>query len=456
MLAVQLARLQFAATMCFHFIFPPVSIGLGWLVCVADWLAWRRRDPVYEQIGRLFGKLFAITFVVGIVSGVVMLFQLGTNWSRYSRFVANVSGAPLAVEGFFAFFLESTFMGIYLFGRDRVSRRLHWTSLFIVTLAATTISAFPIIAANSWLQTPAGHVIRDGQAELVNLREAIINPSTMPRYGHVISAALLMGAFIFAGVGAWHVLRDSRSLLGRKALRMGVFTGLAVSVLVIVPFGHIHAQQVARTQPEKLAAMEGLLTSQTRAPLMLFAIPVPGPTPVLKAKIEVPGLLSYMAFGDVNARVQGVEEFPPHERPPLLPTFLSFHAMIALGNFFLALMALSAFRLVTGKIHGDRWLLRTLVWAVPLPMVAIQLGWMTAEVGRQPWIVYKLLRTVDGASPAVSAPQVRFSLVLLGATCAVLFASWLFLMIRTATATPAPATAPRRAPAEAVPASHLA
>src|SRR5512134_704379 len=206
--AVFLARLQFGVTIIFHFIFPPVTIGLGFMLCIVEWRGWRRNDELYVRLGRLFGKLFAITFAVGVASGIVMLFQFGTNWAPYSNFVANVFGAPLAAEGFFAFFLESTFMGLYLFGRGRVSKGVHWFSLFMVSLAAATFSAFFIIAANSWMQTPAGYVLRDGRAELTNLYEAIFNPSTLPRYFHVIAAALTTGAFIFASVGAWHVLKD--------------------------------------------------------------------------------------------------------------------------------------------------------------------------------------------------------------------------------------------------------
>ncbi len=438
MAAVEMARLQFAVTMCFHFIFPPITIGLGWMLCVTEWLAWRRGDALYAQVGRLFGKLFAITFVAGIATGVVMLFQLGTNWGPYSRFVADIIGGPLGFEGFFAFFLESSFMGLYLFGRGRLSKGLHWLSLFLVTLAATTVSAFPIIAANSWQQTPAGYVVRNGRAEVTSIYEAVFNPSTLPRYFHVITAALVTGAFVFAGVGAWHLLRDKGSLLGRKALRLGVAWGLVFSFLEIMPFGHLHAQQVARTQPEKFAAIEGLYTSQSGAPLVLFGIPFgEPPPPELKAKVEIPGLLSYLAFGSVSAHVQGIQEFPLEDRPPLFLTFISFHNMIALGNLFIALMALAAFRLFTGKIEGDRWLLKALAWAVPLPLLAIQFGWISAEVGRQPWVVYKLLRTHDAVSPAVSAGQIGLSLALFGAMYVALFCAWLFLMIRKARPAPA-------------------
>jgi cytochrome d ubiquinol oxidase subunit I len=431
--AVFLARLQFGVTICFHFIFPPVTIGLGFLLCFVEWRGWRRNDDLYVRMGKLFGKLFAINFAVGIATGIVMLFQFGTNWGPYSNFVANVFGAPLAAEGFFAFFLESTFMGLYLFGRGRVSKGVHWFSLFMVSLAAATVSAFFIIAANSWMQTPAGYVIRNGRAELTNLYEAIFNPSTLPRYFHVISAALTTGTFIFASVGAWHVLKDKNSPVGRKALTLGVVFGLIFSCIVVMPFGHMHAQQVAHTQPEKFAAIEGLYVGQKAAPMVLFAVPFSNPPPPqLKAKFEIPGLLSYLAFGSVDAHVQGIDQFPRENWPPLAITFVSFHTMTALGFFFIGVMGFAVYRLARGRLYGDRWLLRVLVWSVPLPVLAIQLGWITAEVGRQPWIIYKVLRTSEGASRSVSAQEIGLSLAFFSVIYIALFAAWLFLMIRKA------------------------
>jgi cytochrome d ubiquinol oxidase subunit I len=435
--AVFLARVQFGFTICFHFLFPPVTIGLGCILCFVEWRGWRKDDNVYAQMGKLFGKLFAMTFAVGIASGIVMLFQFGTNWAPYSNFVANVLGASLAAESFFAFFLESTFMGLYLFGRGRVSKGVHWFSLFIVSLTTATFSAFFIIAANSWQQTPAGYALRNGRAELTNLYEAIFNPSTLLRYFHVIVASLTTGAFIFASVGAWHVLKDKHSLVGRQALLLGIVCGLVFSCLEAVPLGHMHAQQVARTQPEKFAAMEGLYIGQKAAPLVLFAIPfTKPPPPKLEATVEIPGLLSYMAFGAVDAHVQGINQFPRENWPPLFIVFVSFHTMTALGFSFIALMGLAACWLIRGRLYEARWLLKALVWSVPLPFLAIQLGWITAEVGRQPWIVYKLLRTSEGASRTVSAQEIGFSLTLFSVIDMALLVAWLFLMLRQAKEAP--------------------
>ncbi len=429
-----LARLQFAFTIGFHFIFPPISIGLAWMLCISEWLGWRRSDAVYVQIGKLFGKLFAINFAVGVATGIVMEFQFGTNWSTYSKFVGDIFGAPLAAEGVFAFFLESTFMGLYLWGRDRISKGWHWFSSLMVAVGAT-LSAFWIVAANSWQQTPTAYVVRNGRAELTNFYEAIFNPSTMPRYLHVVTAALVSGAFVFAGVAAYHLLRDSRSTFGRKALRLGVAWGLAFSILEVMPFGHFHAQQVARTQPAKFAAIEGLYISQHGAPMALFGLPFNRP-PELKAAIEIPGMLSWMAFGDTNERVRGIEEFPEADRPPLWLTFVSFHNMVILGMWFIALMSWSAIRLFTGRIYEDRLLLKALMWSIPLPIVACELGWVAAEVGRQPWVVQGLLRTAQAHSPSVTAAEIAASFAMFGLVYLALGALWLVMMLKKAKLAP--------------------
>jgi len=432
--ALTLARIQFAVTVGFHFIFPPISIGLAWLLVFAEWLGWRRGDPEYVQIGQFFGKLFAITFAAGVATGIVMEFQFGTNWAQYSRFVGDIFGAPLAAEGVFAFFLESTFLGVYLFGRGRLSKGAHWFSALMVAFGAT-LSALWIIIANSWQQTPAGYVVRNGRAELTDFFAAALNPSTLPRYFHTVTASLVTGALIMAGVAAWHLRRNPQAGFARKALKLAVVWGLLVAAAEIMPFGHWHAQQVARTQPEKFAAIQGLYSSESGAPLVLFALPLQDPLR-LGAAVEIPGLLSWMALGDPGARIRGLEAFPPENRPPLWITFVSYHNMVALGMWFVALMAWSAWRMATGKLWTDRRTLTALVWSIPLGVVACQLGWTAAEVGRQPWIVYGLLRTSQAHSPTVTAGEIAFSLVLFTAVYALLGALWLTLMIRRAKAGP--------------------
>ena len=429
--ALLLARIQFAVTIGFHFIFPPLSIGLAWLLVAAEWKAWRGGDPVWEETAKLFGKLLAFTFAIGVATGILMEFQFGTNWARYSMFVGDIFGAPLAAEGIFAFFLESTFLGLYLFGRDRVSRGVHWFSILMVAVGAT-ISAFWIIVANSWQQTPAGHVIRNGRAELVSFQEAVFNASTMPRFTHTVVSCLVAGAFLMAGVGAYRLLKNRDDGIGRRALRLALPWGLATSIVVAFPLGHWHAQQVAETQPEKFAAIEGLYTSQEGgAPLVLFGLVQDRP-PRLTAKVEIPGLVSWLAFGDASIPIRSLDEFPVENRPPLWITFVSFHNMILLGTLLMAAAAWGVWKLWRGKLEQSTLYLKLLVLLVPAPLLAIQFGWVTAEVGRQPWVVYHILRTSEAHSATVSAGEILFSLLLFSAIYVGIGAMWLYYMIREA------------------------
>ncbi|MEW6509667.1 MAG: cytochrome ubiquinol oxidase subunit I [Bacteroidota bacterium] len=437
--AVLLARLQFALTVGFHFLFPPITIGLAWLLVVVETLGWRKKDEAYVRIGKFFGKILGLTFALGVATGIVMEFQFGMNWEKYSRFVGDIFGAPLAAEGVFAFFLESGFLGLYLFGRGRVSRGVHWFSSLMVAVGAT-ISAFWIIVANSWQQTPAGYEIRNGRAELTSFADAVFNPSTLVRYFHTVDAALVTGAFFMAGIAAFLILRGKEFELAKKALRLGVIVGLVASILQVVPFGHEHARQVARTQPEKFAAIEGLYTSQTGAPIVLFAYPMTKP-PELKATLEIPGVLSWLAFGDPNAPIQGINEFPPYDIPPLWLTFVSFHNMVVLGVYFIIIMKIAAWKLFRGTIWSSPKLLKLLVWSIPLPLIACQLGWIAAEVGRQPWIVYHLLRTSDAVSVTVSAGEILTSIILFGLVYLFLGSLYVYLLVRKLKQGPEPAHA---------------
>ena len=425
---ILLARLQFAFTIGFHFLFPPITIGLAWLLVILEYLGWRRNDESYVRLGRFFGRILGLTFAVGVATGIVMEFQFGTNWAEYSKFVGDIFGAPLAAEGVFAFFLESGFLGLYLFGRGRVSKRMHWFSILMVA-AGATLSAFWIIVANSWQQTPAGYTIRNGRAELTDFWAAVFNPSTMVRYFHTVDAALITGAFFMAGISAYLILKGKETELAKKSLRMALLFGLVVSVLEVVPSGHEHAQQVARTQPEKFAAIEGLYTSQNAAPLVVFAYPTDKP-PTLHAPIEIPGLLSWMAFGDPNAPIKGLNEFPSGEVPPLWLTFVSFHNMVLLGIYFIVVMAYGVFLLYKRRLWNRTKFLKLLVWSIPLPLAACQLGWIAAEVGRQPWIVYRLLKTTDAVSITVTSGEILFSLILFVIVYALLGGLYVSLLVK--------------------------
>jgi cytochrome bd ubiquinol oxidase subunit I len=426
--ALFLARIQFALTIGFHFLFPPISIGLAWLLVIMEGIGWRKGDDLYVRMGKFFGKLLALTFAIGVATGIVMEFQFGTNWATYSKFVGDIFGAPLAAEGIFAFFLESGFLGLYLFGRNKVSKAVHWFSIFMVAVGAT-ISAFWIIAANSWQQTPAGYILRNNRAELASFYDAVFNPSTVIRYFHTLDAALITGAFYVAGISAYLILKKKEIELAKKAMKIGIIFGLLMSVLELFPLGDYHATQVARIQPEKFATIEGLLQTQSKAPLIIFGIP-DSKSRELEMKIEIPGLLSWLVYGDVNVPVKGFNEFTSENLPPFVLTFVSFHSMVALGTFFIVLMLVSFIQICRNRLWENRWLLKILLWSIPLPLAACQLGWITAEVGRQPWIVYGLLRTSEAYSVSVTAEEILFSIILFGFVYLLLCTLYIYILVQ--------------------------
>ena len=425
---VLLARIQFAMTVGFHFLFPPLTIGLSWLLVLVETMGWKKKDEIYTAIGKFFSKILGLIFAVGVASGIVMEFQFGTNWAEYSKFVGDIFGAPLAAEGVFAFFLESTFLGLYIFGRNKVSKGVHWFSALMVAVGST-ISAFWIIVANSWQQTPAGFLVQNGRAELTDFWAAVFNPSTLPRFFHTFDAALISGAFFMAGVSAYLVYKNKGGEISKKALKVAIIFGLIVSLLEVFPFGHEHGKEVARTQPEKFAAIQGLYTSKTGAPIALFAFPTQ-PPPKLRAPIEIPGLLSWLAFGDIHARIQGINEFPKDDIPPLFITFVAYHNMVLLGMLFILLMIIAVIKLIKNTLSGSKKFLKLLVWAIPFPLLACQLGWISAEVGRQPWIVYKLLRTSEAASITVSASEILFSIILFAVIYILLGSILIYLLVK--------------------------
>ena len=423
-----LSRLQFAITVGFHFIFPPITIGLAWLLVIVETLGWKRNDQAFVRIGKFFSRILALNFAVGVASGIVMEFQFGTNWAEYSKFVGDIFGAPLAAEGVFAFFLESTFLGLYLFGRNKVSKGVHWFSALMVAVGST-ISAFWILVASSWMQTPAGFRIQGGRAELTDFWDAVFNPSILPRFFHTVDAALIAGAFVMAGVSAYLILKNKETETAKISMKLALTFGLIVSLLEVFPFGHIHGQQVARTQPEKFAAIQGLYSTQRGAPLVFFAFPTL-PPPQLRAPVEVPGLLSWLAFGDLRAPVKGINEFPADQIPPLWPTFVSYHNMVLLGLYFIVLMLVGVIQLRRKKLWGNRRLLKFFIWSIPLPVAACQLGWITTEVGRQPWIVYHIMKTSDAISKTVGAGEILFSVILFSVIYLLLGSLYVFLFIQ--------------------------
>jgi cytochrome d ubiquinol oxidase subunit I len=426
---VLLARAQFALTIIFHFLFPPITIGLALLIAIIETLRWQTGRELYRRMSDFWLKIFAVNFVVGVASGIVMEFQFGTNWASYSRFVGDIFGAPLAAEGVFAFFLESGFLGLLLFGRKRISSFVRWLAATMVWLGAT-LSAFWIIVANSWMQTPAGFRIVEGRAELTDFWAAVFNPSTLPRYAHTVASAWVAGSFLMAAISAWYFLRGRRTDVARTSLRLGLIVALVSTVLVFAT-GDRHAKQVARTQPAKFAAMEGLYSTERGAPLILFALPPSQQGRRDAPELVVTNLTSFLAFGNFQAPVQGLEEFPRDQWPSIPITFLSFHNMVILGNLMLLVALIGGVQLWRGRLERSRGALRAIFWGgLALPTLAIQLGWMAAEMGRQPWIVYGLMKTRDGVSKVVIAPEIATSLVLFGVIYLFLGSVWMFLLRR--------------------------
>ncbi len=421
---VFLSRIQFAMTIGFHFIFPPLSIGLAYFLVLVEWRAWRNEDAVYERMGRFFSKFLALTFAMGVATGITMEFQFGTNWAQYSRFVGDIFGAPLAAEAILSFFLESTFLGLYLFGRGRISKGAHWFSILMVAVGAT-LSAFWILVANSWQQTPKGFIfnVQTGRAELTSFAAAVFNPSMPIRFCHTMDAAIICGAFLVAGISAYLLLKDRTNEVARRALRIAVTVGFIASALELFPFGHEHARQVGNQQPAKLAAFEGLFETGPNAPLTLFGWPTEHG---LIGAVRVPGLLSLLVGMRTDRVVQGLNDFPRSERPPVFLPFMGFHVMVGLGSLFIAMTAYGLFQLWRGRLWEDKLYLWALVLAIPLPVIACQAGWIVTEVGRQPWIVYKLLKTADALSPHLSGGEVLFSIILFGSVYALLFGLYLY------------------------------
>jgi len=423
-----LSRLQFAVTIGFHYLFPPLTIGLGLFLVIAEGIYLRTGLELYHRLARFWVKVFGLIFALGVATGIVMEFQFGTNWATYSRFVGDVFGSALAAEGVFAFFLESGFLAILLFGWDKVKPRTHFVSSIMVMLGAH-FSAVWIVVANSWQQTPTGHHLvpfGDGyRAEIVDFWQVVFSPSFLDRISHVYMGAWQAGAFFVLSVSAFYLLRGRHRDFARASMKIATVIALVASLLQLVT-GHSSAVTVAETQPPKLAALEGHFDAQAPAGLYLFGW-------VDEAKREVtgvaiPGFLSYLLEGDTKAPVTGLEAFPESDWPPVNIVFQSYHLMVGMGMLLILLAALAALGWWRGFLFEKRWLLWVLVFSVLLPQAANQLGWITAEVGRQPWIVYGLLRTNEALSVTVKLGEVWTSLILFSLIYLLLFALFIYLL----------------------------
>ena len=425
---VLLSRIQFGLTISFHYIFPPLSIGLGVILVLMEALYLKTREPLFQQMTRFWVRIFGLTFALGVATGVVMEFQFGTNWATYSRFVGDVFGSALAAEGIFAFFLESGFLAILLFGWDKVSPRVHMLSTCMVALGAH-FSAIWIIVANSWMQTPAGyHVVQSAlrsRAEVVDFWAVVFNPSTMVRLTHTVLGAWQAAAFLVLSVSAFYLLKRRHVEFARTSMKIGLIVAVVASLGSLVT-GDVSGRVVGRYQPAKLAAMEGHFPASAPAGMYLFGWVSEAEQRV--TGISVPGMLSFLVHGDTTKPVTGLTAFPPQDRPPVNPVFQAFHVMVGVGTILIGLSLLGAFLWWRGSLFEARWLLWIYVFAVLLPQAANQLGWFTAEVGRQPWIVYGLMRTAAGVSPSVTAGHVIASLVLFTLIYLALFVLFIYLL----------------------------
>ena len=404
-------RLHFAFTVTFHYLFPQLTMGLGLLIVVLKTVALRTGDASWDRAARFWGRIFAINFVFGVVTGIPMEFEFGTNWARFSRLSGGVIGQPLAMEGVFSFFLESAFLGLFLYGEKRLSKTMHWFSAVMVWLGSW-ISGFFIIVTDAWMQHPVAYErMPDGHFEVLSFWQLLLNPWGLLQYAHNMTGAVVTGSFVMAAVGAFYLLEGKRHEYAEIFLKVGVIAGAISTVMIIFPTGDLHGKYVARNQPAAIAAMEGLFKSTTGAGIVLMGQPNEE-TQQIDNPIVVNDVLSFLIYGTTKAEVKGLDQFPRDQWPTALPLlYYSYHIMAGLGTWFVALMLVSALLLWRGKLFKTRWVLWALLLSFPLPYIANTAGWMTAELGRQPWLIYGLMRTSEGYSDMVSAGNGLFTLL---------------------------------------------
>ncbi|MCP4214011.1 MAG: cytochrome ubiquinol oxidase subunit I [bacterium] len=422
--AVLLARIQFAFAAGFHFLFPPTTLGLTFVIAIIESLYYKTDKEIYKKVSSFLVKILGLVFVVGAATGITLEFAFGTNWSQYSRVVGDIFGAPLAAEGVFAFFMESIFLGILLFGREKVSKKMYLLSAFLVFFGSH-LSGLWIIIANSFMQTPAGYKMVEGRAVLTDFFEAAVNHSTFVRYFHTIIGGWITGSLFVAAIGAWYVLKEKYKEYGQKMVTVALMIFIFAAAVQLFS-GHMHSVQVAKTQPAKMAAFEGLWETTANAPFAVFGLPDEEKEETF-VPIGIPGLLSFMIDFDFNAEIIGLKEFPKDERPPVMLVFSAYHTMWGLGVIFILIAALGGLLMLKKKIWDTRWYLWALVFAVPLPYLANEFGWIAAEVGRQPWVVYGILKTVDAVSIVVPAWQILVTLILFVVVYSFIF--WIFMKV---------------------------
>jgi cytochrome d ubiquinol oxidase subunit I len=426
--ALTLHRIHFAFTVTYHYLFPQLTMGLAMLIVILKTMALRTGSEKYNVAARFWAKIFAINFLLGVVTGIPMEFQFGTNWSEFSRRTGGVIGQPLAMEGVFSFFLESSFLGLFLFGEKRLSRLAHWGAAFLV-FVGSWISGFFIIVTDAWMQHPvAYHLLPNGTYEVSSFWGLMMNPWAWLQYAHNMCGAMVTAAFVMSSVGALYTLQGRETQFGRMFLKLGVITGVIACVMQIFPTGDLHGRYMAKNQPITIAAMEGQFHSQTGAPIVLIGQPDEEGQKI-DNPIAVNDVLSFLIYGTTKAEVKGLDHYPKDLWPTTLPLlFYSYHIMAGLGTYFVALMAVAGFLLWRGKLYTTRWLLWPILLSFPLPYIANTAGWMTAEIGRQPWLVYNLIRTSAGYSTHIGAGTSLFSLLGFLGMYTVLSILWVLLV----------------------------
>lgn len=424
-----LSRIQFAFTIAFHYIYPPMSIGLGLVLVIMEGMYLKTGRKIYEDATRFWIKIFALIFGIGVATGIIMEFEFGTNWATYSKYVGDIFGSALAAEGIFAFALESGFLGILIFGWNRVSSRVHFFSTIMVFLGSL-FSAIWIVVANSWQQTPAGfHIVGDGmnaRAEITDFWAMVFNPSSVDRLTHVWIGAFLSGAFLVLSVNAYYIIRKRHLEIARPSFKIALIVAAAFSLLQLF-VGHRSADGVAKNQPAKLAAIEGHYDTLAKADMFLLGY-VNNKTQEVSG-LKIPGGLSFLLHGNFNEPVKGLNAFPGNDRPKQINAIFQFyHIMVACGVSMIALTLFAVWQWKRNRLFETKWLMWIFVFSVILPQIANQAGWFAAEMGRQPWVVYGLLRTSDALSKTVTANQVLFSLILFTVVYVLLLALFLYLL----------------------------
>ncbi|GCE22657.1 cytochrome ubiquinol oxidase subunit I [Dictyobacter kobayashii] len=435
--ALTLARWQFGITTVYHFFFVPLTLGLSLLVAIMETIYVRSGNETYKRMAKFWGHLFLINFAMGIATGIVQEFQFGMNWSSYARFMGDIFGAPLAIEALLAFFLESTFLGIWLFGWDRIPKRLHLLAIWLVVIGSN-ISAFWILVANSFMQEPVGYTLRNGRAEMTDFFALLRNPNLWVQYPHVLTAGVATAAFFVLGISAYKLLRQKGDLdMFRHSATIAITAGVISSILVAMA-GHTQAQHMIQTQPMKMAAAEALWTSEDPAAFSLFTIGNENSRQDVFA-IKIPDALSILAYNTPNGTVPGINELqkeyvakygPGDYVPPVAVTYWSFRLMVGSGMAMILISLLALFFFMRKRLENIRWLLWVLPFCIALPYIGNTTGWIMTEIGRQPWIVFGLLKTSSAVSPTVGASSVLISLIVFTLLYAVLAIADVYLMVK--------------------------